>query len=133
MEDSYTEPYQRVLAEAITAWEKASTPIKGAEARTRAAKTALDQLKAFNDEIAHRLEKQLFNELPTLKASDPRIDAMYSLTVGPYRGVFIVRPDGTEVIALAFSKAPHDPTEHLIAAARRYFESGGGAGEEPHG
>jgi hypothetical protein len=119
-EESYSRPYLHALAEAKKNWNEAGATVKGAEERTRAAQVALQQLRTFNAEIARLLETKTFHELPRFKDRGRPIADLHVLNVGPYRGVFIVRPDGTEVIALVFSEAPHDMASRVTEVAKQY-------------
>jgi hypothetical protein len=119
-EDSYSKPYLRALTEAKDNWSKAGARVKAAEKRTRAAQLALRRLATFNAEIARLLETKTFHALPRFQDHGKPIGDLHILTVGPYRGVFIVRPDGTEVIALVFSEAPHDMASRIAEVANLY-------------
>ena len=122
---SFTEPYDRALAEIKSAWREASATVNGAEARTNAALRDLKDLKAFVDEVANRLEAASFQELPRVTDRNEPIDGSYALTVGPWRGVFLVSQDGTKVVALAFSKEPHEFEPRLGEIVANYHKEKG--------
>ena len=132
-EESFTGPRLRAIADCIAAFKAAAKTVRGAEARTRAALADIDRLREFNEEVARHLEDRSFRDLPGVRRDQYTLDALHQLTVGPWRGVFLVRPDGTEVIALVFSKHPHDLEQRLDEIAGRYRsvsdENAAGGGE----
>lgn len=115
---SFTEPREQALAGAMAAFRTASTPVKGAEARVYAALSELRSLREFSNRVARLMETRGFSALPELVHNGNRLHGLRHLTVGPWRGVFLVGDDPAIVVALLFSRAPHDLTDRLDEIAR---------------
>jgi len=117
---SFTEPRARALADAVAAFGSASRPVKGAEARVHAALSELARLREFSNRVSDLMETGGFAALPELGHDGDRLDGLRHLTVGPWRGVFLVGADPAVVVALLFSRAPHTLADRLDEIARPY-------------
>ena len=118
--ESYGKPLRDATAKCKAAFMSAAQKVKGAEAKTQAAIADLRSLREFREQVAAHLDQKSFKNLPGVKRGRERVAALHQLTVGPWRGVFLVRPDGSEVIGLVFSKHPHDLGKRLDEVTRRY-------------
>lgn len=109
-QDSFTGPLDAALAECTRALADAGKKIRGAQRRADAALDDLESLEQFIDEVNRLLRDRSFHDLPGFRSEDPRLR---SLSVGPWRGIFLVSPDGSLVIGLVFSKQPHELEQRL--------------------
>lgn len=119
-ETSFAEPRRQAIANAIQAFKDASKQVRGSEARVRAALDDLEALDGFVARIGELLEKRGFQDLPGLIQEGKRLRGFHHLTVGPWRGVFLISNDGGKVIALVFSKVPHALEARLDEIAGRH-------------
>lgn len=119
-EESFRKPLEAAIESCTRAFTQASRKVRGAEARTRAAIADLKTLEAFIAAVSERMRSRSFHELPGLKRGGERIPGLHSLTVDPWRGVFLVDADETGVVALVFSRAPHALEERFDEIADRY-------------
>ena len=74
-------------------------------ARAIAAKKDLDDFVA---EVGRLLETGTFAMLPDFQHRDIILPGLRHLTVGRWRGIFLVEPGGEEVVALLFTREPHE-------------------------
>lgn len=118
--DSFTLMFDAAVADAFDAFNAAPEPVLGAEARTRAATTDLVSLRAFEKALQVHVRNRSFRELPGMMRGRERLEAYHKLTIGPWRGVFLVRPDGSEAIGVLFSRHPHNVESRLEEIIRRY-------------
>jgi hypothetical protein len=119
-EVSFTAPRLQAIADCIADFRRASEVVKGAEARVKAATDAWKDLEAFMSEIQRLLEGRAFQTLPKLKQGQDRLDGFHHLTIGPWRGIFLVSPDGAYVAGLVFSREPHELGPRLLEVAGAY-------------
>ena len=119
-EESFKRPIESAIETCKQAFVAASAKVSGAEVRTRAATEDLESLKAFGDAVEARMRAKSFHDLPGLKRGRERLEGFHQLTVGPWRGVFLVNADGTAVIALVFSKFPHSLESRLDEVVEPY-------------
>lgn len=106
--DSFERPFLAAFDETVAALEDAGGTVSGAGLRTKTAKRDLDDLKRFKEEVAGHLRAGMLARLPSLRTAYRRIRHCHHLTVGPWKGVFLIDPDGVLAIGLVFSKAPHN-------------------------
>ncbi len=71
------------------------------------------------------LSKLISNRSPFMRSlgsseGGQTLIGFHHLTVGPWRGVFLVAVSADQVIALVFSKAPHHLEERLDEVTARY-------------
>ncbi len=119
--------FQGPLDEAIRACTETLTtrtnPVRGSEARLRAALDDNEALRRFADAVKTHLRHSTFHDLPPLRKWGRRLQGLHQLTCGPFRGVFLVSRDGAQVVALVFSREPHDYSERLNELAVPYRTS----------
>ena len=132
-EDSFRKPIENAIAACMQAFEAASERIAGAEARMRAAIDDLASLRAFIDAVESHMRAGSFHELPGFRRGRERLEGFRQLTVGPWRGVFLVDAAGTTVVGLVFSRHPHRLEERLGEIADRYRAGGGADDSSPPG
>lgn len=106
--ESFKRPFLAAFDDTVGALENAGRTVSGAGARAEMAKRDLDDLKKFKAEVAQHLGAGTLAGLPPLRAAFRRIQHCHHLTVGPWKGVFLIDPEGTLAIGLVFSKAPHN-------------------------
>jgi hypothetical protein len=127
-EDSFQGPLDRALAACVAQYKLASATVKGAEARVRAALDDLKYLREFIAEVEHRMNTRSFHELPRFLRGGEGIHGLHKLTAGPWRGVFLVGAQESDVVALVFSKQPHDLGSRLNELVSGYQTAGGDEG-----
>jgi hypothetical protein len=120
-ETSFAGPRRQAIADCVEAFKRASTPVMGAEARLHAALTDLKAMNQFVAEVDRLIENQAFQTLPGFKRGRERFDGYHQLTVGPWRGVFLVSRDGSNVVALLFSRHPHALEARLRELSEPYM------------
>ena len=121
---SFEEPLDEAFACCRKAFATAVPPVKGAEARTRAILNRLDALKRFIAEVEERTRDASFQALPGFYREGARLRGYHHLTVGPWRGIFLVDDSGLSVLGAVFSKEPHDLGIRLEELAERYRNAG---------
>ena len=119
-ERSFTKPFDGALTAAVQAFLVAAATVSGAEARTRAATNELNSLHEFDAAVEAHMRAKSFHDLPGYKRGRERLNGIHHMTVGPWRGVFLVSADGTQVIALVFSKFPHSLENRLDEVVEAY-------------
>ena len=117
-EESFRKPLDQAIEACRQAFVAASATVLGAEARVRAALNDFNDLKAFRDAVAVHLRAGSFRDLPGFRREG--LNGFHHLTVGPWRGVFLVSNDGSEVIGMVFSKYPHHLGGHFVEVAKSY-------------
>lgn len=111
--ESFEKPFSAAFDETVGALENAGRTVSGAGVRAEIAKRDLDDLKKFTAEMVHHLRSETLIGLPPLRAAFRRIQHCHHLTVGPWKGVFLIDPAGALAIGLVFSKAPHNYLDRL--------------------
>lgn len=107
--ESFQRPLEAAIAAAVAEVHKAADPVAGAEARVRKALDEKADLEAFCARLTQTMRSGAFVDLPRLRDRRWRpLPNCHHLTVGPWRGVFLVKRDENVAIAILFSKAPHD-------------------------
>lgn len=106
--DSFHEPLEAARAACLAILDRPVTRVSGAEAQLRQALDDRDALQAFDRAVADHLRQASFHTLPPVRIRGRRIPGFHHLTCGPFRGIFVVGRDRTDVVALLFSRAPHD-------------------------
>jgi hypothetical protein len=119
--DSFDKPLFEAPESCIAAFYAASSHVKGAEARVRQAIDDLKSLEDFNAALEWRMRTRTFHDLPRLKRGGGKLRGFHQLTVGSWRGVFLVGRDRDNVIALVFSKHPHRLEQRLGEISARYL------------
>jgi hypothetical protein len=125
--DWFAKPLDAAIVADTDAIEKAAARWKGSEARTH---TALDESEALDDfctALGAHLRSKTFHLLPAMHGGGMIFASVSVLEKPPWRGVFLIRADGSSVAGLLFSKYPHDNEARLaelIADAQ--------LGAEPH-
>ena len=117
-------PFDAAFNDCVQAAENASLQISGAEARTRAAIDDWKYLKEFERQVELHMRDESFQDLPGLKLGRDRLPDFHRLTVGPWRGIFLIKTDPTQVVGLVFSKLPHHLEQRLNEIADRYLKKG---------
>jgi hypothetical protein len=130
--DSFRAPLDAAVADRHAAVTRAALPVRGSDERVRRAQEAKAAIERFGPALATRLEEQSFAQLPRLRRWGLPIPHLHRLDQGPWRGVFLLDPKGERVVALVFSKAPHDYGDKLAELVVLYMqpptEDGGGDG-----
>jgi hypothetical protein len=117
--ESFQKPLERAIGEAVDAVFEAGNPVHGAEQRVRIALDDKQDLERFIARTAELLNNRGFRDLPRLRHGWRAVPNCHHLTVGPWRGVFLVDPKSDAVVGLIFSKHPHRldlRLEELVAA-----------------
>ena len=112
-EDSFARPLGIAIDEVVEAVLAAGNPISGAESRVRIALGEKNVLESFISQITKLLEGHGFRDLPKLFQESRAVPNCHHLTVGPWRGIFLVDPSSEFVVALVFSKEPHQLEQRL--------------------
>lgn len=111
---SFLEPYLRGPDEVSEEFLAAGQTVAGANARAAAAQAALRDIRRFRAEITTLMNAKGFARLPRLRNWWFRpIGHCRHLTIGVWRGIFLVAPDESVVVALIFSRAPHNYMRRL--------------------
>lgn len=118
--DSFAEPLERAIEESVAAVIDASTPVRGAENRVAIALEQKKDLQEFDRRIQELLEHRAFVGLPRFHRRGRVVPNLHQLTVGVWRGVFLVDPKGEFAVALLFSKAPHRLDDRLDELVRKH-------------
>lgn len=122
----YRDPrsFQKPLDEAIsicTGVLTESVPkIDGSEAALRDAMDDLEALEAFVTAVEGHLRDASFHQLPSVRHWGRRMTGLHQLHSGPFRGVFLIGRDPRQVVALLFSRKPHDMSKRLDELAAPY-------------
>lgn len=113
-EDSFGAPYDRAPQEARQAFIDAGRTVEGANARAEEAERAIGDLLLFREQLAGLIRDKGFSRLPRLRGAWlRRIEHYRHLSVGVWRGLFVVAADGSAAVAVIFSRAPHDYMDRL--------------------
>jgi hypothetical protein len=125
---SFEDPFFAAIASCEEALVAAGATVDGAANRAEAASREKQHLKIFRDRLADLIRTGKFSDLHKLRAGLLRTTVPYChhLTVGPWRGVFFVRPGSSAVFGLSFSKYPHafsDRRDELIPSKPTSFRS----------
>ena len=86
-------------------------------------------LAKFIDEVGRHTNDKTFNQLPIVRCMNETLGQFHSLRVGPWRGIFLVAPSGSDVLAVVFSKYPHRLEKSLEEIVKTY-EDGETNGEK---
>lgn len=113
-EESFEAPYLASLNEARSEFANAGRRVKGANARAEKAHRALEALKHFRNEVTLMRREENFEQLRRLRDLYWRpIGFFRHLTIGEWRGIFLVGPASAVVVCAAFSRKPHNYHERL--------------------
>lgn len=105
---SFDAPLAEARAACLAVLDRPTTQVAGAEARLRTALDDRNALKALNQAVDRHLGDASFHTLPPVRIHGRRIPGFHHLTCGRFRAIFLVGRDPTDVVALLFSRAPHD-------------------------
>ncbi len=122
-EDSFARPLDFAVNEVVEAVLSASNPIRGAESRVRIALGEKNVLESFISQITKLLEGHGFRDLPKLFQESRAVPNCHHLTVGPWRGIFLVDPSSEFVVALVFSKEPHQLEQRLDELVEKHQQT----------
>lgn len=111
--DSFAKPFDIAINEVVKAVLEAGNPIRGAEQRVRIALAEKNDLDNFYSQMTELLKGHGFRDLPKLFQESRALPNCHHLTVGPWRGIFLVDPSSEFVVALVFSKEPHQLESRL--------------------
>ena len=118
-ERSFAAPLKAAFGQVEDEIQAAGHTVEGAYGRAHAALVAKQDLHAFKDRLAVHIAAGDFAELPRLRSRLMPIEACHRLTVGEWRGVFLVSPERSAAVAILFSRAPHDLRDRLDEAIDR--------------
>lgn len=121
---SFQDPLDAAIQETEDALVHAGREVEGALERARRAQLDIDSLDAFINAVGDHIDHSSFAALPPLVGKLLSRYDMRHLTRGPWRGIFLLDASGTAVVALSFSKDPHDPYVQLMAFAERAVSKG---------
>ncbi len=122
-EDSFARPLGIAIDEVVEAVLAAGIPIRGAESRVRIALGEKNVLESFISQITKLLEGHGFRDLPKLFQESRAVPNCHHLTVGPWRGIFLVDPSSEFVVALVFSKEPHQLEQRLDELVEKHQQT----------
>jgi hypothetical protein len=118
--ESFAEPLDRAIDEAVRAVLAAGNPVRGSENRVARALQEKKDLESFVEATGRHLENRSFAGLPRFRRKGQAIAHCHQLTIGVWRGVFLVDPKGAFVVGLLFSKEPHRLDDRLDELVRRH-------------
>jgi hypothetical protein len=118
--ESFAEPIDQAIRDAVRAVIAAGKPVRGSEKRVRVALDEKNDLARFVTRTGELLESRGFANLPRLRRGSQVVPSCHQLTVGPWRGVFLVDPAGELVVGLLFSKQPHQLDDRLEELVLKY-------------
>lgn len=108
-EETFTVPMVHHGAQFYARFVIASQAVGGSADRVAEVFDDIRTYDEFGSRVGHCLERGTFLNLPRLRGHDGRfIEGIHKLTVGCWEGAFLVSKDGSQVIGLVFSRAPHD-------------------------
>lgn len=120
-EDSFGAPYDRAPQDARLAFLDAGRTVEGANARAEEAERAIEDLLLFRKQLTGLIRDQGISRLPRLRGAwRRRIEHYHHLSVGVWRGLFLVATDGSAAVAVIFSRAPHDYMDRLDELRSRH-------------
>lgn len=124
---SFKAPYLRAPDETKQAFLDAGRTVDGANARAEEARRALEDLLQFREKLIQVTRDKSFARLPRLRSSWLRrpIKHYHHLTVGVWRGIFLVAPDGSAAVGVVFSREPHDFLNRLDELRDRHANRAG--------
>ncbi len=122
-EDSFARPLGIAIDEVVEAVLAAGIPIRGAESRVRIALGEKNVLESFISQITKLLEGHGFRDLPKLFQESRAVPNCHHLTVGPWRVIFLVDPSSEVVVALVFSKEPHQLEQRLDELVEKHQQT----------
>lgn len=119
-QESFTAPLMEAIAATGAAFVNAGETVRGAARRAEQAMFDQADLRDFQQRVAGLIRDRGFGRLPRLRHQGRPVENCHHLTVGPWRGIFLVAQDGGDAIGLLFSRAPHDVYPRLaeLIAAR---------------
>ena len=96
------------------------TKVSGSEAEIHAAMSEFRALERFDQVLRAHAAAATFQDLPAVRSWGRRLPGFHQLHVGPFRGVFLIGQDPRQVVALLFSRKPHDTVARLSELAGPY-------------
>lgn len=118
--DSFQGPLDIAINEITKAVFSAGYPVHDSAQRVGVALDEEKVLKSFVSQIAELLKTNGFRDLPQLFQGSQPVPKCHHLTVGPWRGIFLVEPSVEYVVALVFSKEPHHLEGRLNEIVNKY-------------
>ena len=133
-EISFLPRYLSAFEEADEELVRSGVTVAGAARRAEKAKQDIDDLRLFRSKLAHLLRTGSVHSLPGLRTAARRVPNCHHLTVGPWRGIFVVDPGNELTVGLIFSKTPHTLIDKIAElyeeAAQKYNNQGGDENSE---
>lgn len=118
--NSFQKAFDEAIAACTAILTEAVRKVAGTEAALRGAMNDFKALRTFEKAVEKHIKNASFHELPVVRNGRHRIEGMHQLTCGPFRGVFLIGRDPNQVIALLFSRKPHDVSKRMIELAASY-------------
>jgi hypothetical protein len=121
-EDSYKKPFDAVVPACRAEYADIDKSKGGdVEARLAAVLEDMSTFKQFAAKLQDVAATNTFFQLPRLRRGLERLNGVHQLTVGPWRGVYLVSPSNAVVYAMLFTRNPHRiEKEHFDAILARY-------------
>lgn len=126
---SYKNPFDSVIPECRAEWVAASKSQGGGDIEAHLAALLHDAttFKQFNRELERLTQSNTFDRLPRFRLGNERFDHVHCLTVGPWRGVYLVSTSTSQVYGMLFTKFPHNlQKKDFDEILARYRESAKG-------
>lgn len=117
---SFQGPLQRARARCTSVLTTMATRVRNTEARLHVAMAEYEALETFDELLRAHVENASFRELPGIRSWGRRMAGFYQLRAGPFRGVFLLGKDSKAVVALVFSRQPHDSKKRVRELAAQY-------------
>lgn len=118
-EISFTAPMKAAFGQVEAELQAAGLQVAGAFGRADAADRAKRTLHEFKNRLAGHIRAGNFASLPRLRSWLMPIPDCHHLTVGEWRGVFLVSREADAAVAILFSRRPHDLSGRLQEAIER--------------
>lgn len=112
--DGFEAPYAKAIDDVEAALIAVGERVLGAADRGDRAKRDRDDLLEWGRRLEETIRDRCFIDLPRLRRGFRRIPHFHHLTVGAWRGIFLVSKEADTAVGLIFSKAPHDYEDRLL-------------------
>ena len=119
---SFEAPLNEAIEDCTKVLSREQKKVAGAEARLRQALDDHQALEDFQAAVEDHLRAGTFTDLPPVRTWHRPMKGFHQLNCGPFRGVFLVNREEDQIIALAFSRKPHDLSKRLKELAVPYLE-----------
>lgn len=127
---SFVPAYKAAYFDTMSELVSAGRTVQGSAARAEKAKLDLDDLVMFRTKLIDHIRNDSISTLPRLRTWLKRIPDCHHLTVGPWRGVFLVGSAPDLAVGLIFSKAPHRYSDRITELADFYRHPGTPSADE---